>query len=241
MGLVIQVEMQARLAVGKVAAEIALANDDLAGAWRETKLLLPRSDTCPSRATHSRPLGGRAGDRGCACPARLVAESVAARSTRPSPHPRPLARPRPADPALEAMFEAARPVERRCGRRNRRHGYRGLACCCRGCRGARRPRDPRPLRAAPPGRGRLAVAERAEPFHASRRSTWPRRRRGRREERVVRVAGAAGIAARRRRRPGVAGSRASRAPWIRRGRGRTAVITARERQVPSSPPRPQAA
>ena len=40
MAAVMEVEMQTRLAVGRVAAEIALANDDLPAAWREVRPLL---------------------------------------------------------------------------------------------------------------------------------------------------------------------------------------------------------
>ena len=40
MAPVMEVEMQTRLAVGRVAGEVALANDDLLGAWREAKVLL---------------------------------------------------------------------------------------------------------------------------------------------------------------------------------------------------------
>ena len=40
MASVMEVEMQTRLAVGRVAGEVALANDDLVGAWREAKVLL---------------------------------------------------------------------------------------------------------------------------------------------------------------------------------------------------------
>ncbi len=40
MASVMEVEMQTRLAVGRVAGEVALANDDLLGAWREAKVLL---------------------------------------------------------------------------------------------------------------------------------------------------------------------------------------------------------
>ncbi|WP_308195523.1 helix-turn-helix transcriptional regulator [Agromyces cavernae] len=40
MASVMEVEMQTRLSVGRVAAEVALANDDLGAAWREAKVLL---------------------------------------------------------------------------------------------------------------------------------------------------------------------------------------------------------
>ncbi|WP_235508131.1 AAA family ATPase [Agromyces sp. Soil535] len=40
MAPVMEVEMQTRLGVGRVAAELALANDDLPGAWREARVLL---------------------------------------------------------------------------------------------------------------------------------------------------------------------------------------------------------
>lgn len=40
MASVMEVEMQTRLAVGRVAGEVALANDDLGAAWREAKVLL---------------------------------------------------------------------------------------------------------------------------------------------------------------------------------------------------------
>src|SRR5690606_2020239 len=37
---VLEVEMQARLGMGRLAAELALANDDLPGAWREARGIL---------------------------------------------------------------------------------------------------------------------------------------------------------------------------------------------------------
>lgn len=40
MAPVMEVEMQTRLGVGRVAAELALANDDVGGAWREARVLL---------------------------------------------------------------------------------------------------------------------------------------------------------------------------------------------------------
>jgi DNA-binding CsgD family transcriptional regulator len=40
MAAIMEVEMQTRLAAGRVAAELALANDDLPGAWREARAIL---------------------------------------------------------------------------------------------------------------------------------------------------------------------------------------------------------
>ncbi len=40
MAAIMQVEMQTRLSAGRVAAELALANDDLPGAWREARAIL---------------------------------------------------------------------------------------------------------------------------------------------------------------------------------------------------------
>lgn len=70
MAAVMEVEMQTRLGVGRVAAELALANDDLSGAWREVRPLLHE---------HYRPLAGYA------LPFLWVAARVAA-AVRARPH-----------------------------------------------------------------------------------------------------------------------------------------------------------
>ena len=66
---IMEVELQTRIAVGRVATELALANDDLPGAWREARAIL-REERPPGRLRAPVPLGGRACGRCRARPAR---------------------------------------------------------------------------------------------------------------------------------------------------------------------------
>ena len=238
MGPVVQVEMQARLAVGKVAAEIALANDDLAGAWRETKLLLEeRYLPLPGYALPYLWVAARVIAAVRARPG-LVAESVAAEVDAAEPAFRALlARLAfwPTYSLWEAMFEAE------LAQSNDGAGAEIAGTDIAAWRVAvEAAAGPAALGILAPyallrqGEAELAVADRA-----AARSTLQQAFDlaeaggvGAVKERVVRVAGAAGIALDGAGRPGVAGvAGIAGAAASDADAAATAELTARERQV----------